>query len=131
MYIPDSLDDLISYKDELPVTRRKLNNSVLIHDVKSDSTIKIPYNSIINKYREAFDPYIVRIELTEEEQRKYRFNPRRMSNDLYNTVEYWEILLYINEMSSCIEFDKQYVNVVYPNNIRDIINDILIIQSKN
>lgn len=49
--------------------------------------------------------------LTNEEYRKWRFNPWRMSEDLYKTTELWFMLLHVNEMFSAREFNKMRLKV--------------------
>lgn len=130
MYVATTLTELIENGKELQISHRNFNNSLLIHDNKSDNTIKVPFNAIINKYRDFFIPYTVRFELTEQEQSKFWYNPRLLSYDYYGTPEYWSILLYINDCASALDFKPTKLNLILKENIKEVINEILILQEK-
>lgn len=122
-----TLTELIEYGKDLEISHGKINSNLKIHDTKTGDIIKIPYSSIISKYREYFDPYIIRLELDEEEQRIYWHSPKMLSYDLYGTVEYWSILLYINESASILDFEPKFLNVIDKEHIQDIVNELMII----
>jgi archaellum component FlaG (FlaF/FlaG flagellin family) len=63
------------------------------------------YDTIMNQYT------VDRI-LTEEEYQKYKYRPKRLSSDIYGTIDYWYILLMINKMSSTLQFTKKRIKVL-------------------
>lgn len=128
MYIPDTLSELIDYGKGIQLSHRNFNNSLFLHDVKSDETLKLPFNPIINKYRDFFDKHIVTVPLSEEEQNRYWYKPKMLSLAYYDSVEYWSIILYINDCGSVIDFHPTKVNLVIKEDLRELINEILIIQ---
>lgn len=130
MYIPTTLTELIAYGKNLEVSHRNFNNKIFLHNVKTEETLKLPFNPIINKYRDFFDEHIISLELTEEEQDKYWYKPKQLSYDYYGTVEYWSILLYVNQMASAINFTPVKLNLVLKEDILDLVNEILIIQAR-
>ena len=130
MYIPTTLTDLIESGKELQLSHRKFNNKIFLYNTKTDETLKLPFNPIVNKYRDFFDDHIVRFELSEEEQREYWYKPKKLSFDYYGSVEYWSILLYVNEVASAIEFTPTKLNLVLKEDILELINELLIIQSR-
>jgi len=56
-------------------------------------------------------PLVKTMTFTSEEYRKYRYNPWRLSDDLYGTTELWFMLLHINEMFSVNEFNLRTIKV--------------------
>ena len=96
MYIPTTLSELIEYGKNIELSHRNVNNRIFLHNVKSDEILKLPFNPSINKYRDFFGKHTVRLELTEEEQDRYWYHPKKLSYDYYGSVEYWSIILYIN-----------------------------------
>jgi len=50
--------------------------------------------------------------LNDSDINKYRFRPKRLSSDMYNTVDFWYILLMINNMTSCTDFNKRRIRVL-------------------
>jgi hypothetical protein len=50
--------------------------------------------------------------LTDDEFKKYKYRPKRLSNDIYGTIDYWYILLMINKMSSVFQFVKKKIKVL-------------------
>jgi len=74
MYIPTTLTELIEYGKNLELSHRNFNNKIFLHNVKTDETLKLPFNPIVNKYKDFFDSHIISLELTEEEQDKYWYS---------------------------------------------------------
>jgi hypothetical protein len=50
--------------------------------------------------------------LSEDEFKKYRYRPKRLSNDLYGSIDYWYILLMINKMTTSMEFVKKRIKIL-------------------
>lgn len=129
MSIPATIPDDIRRGATSQKTHRVLNNSLCINYANSGETVRMPLNSIIAKYKEYFDNYIDEVELTEDEQRTYRYSPKKFSQDMYGTTEYWSIILYINECHSVMDFEPVKVKYVIPQSITDLINEILILEN--
>lgn len=131
MIVPTTISELISYGKGLEISHRTLNNDVKIHDVKTDVTMTLPFNAIVNKYKDFFDKYTYGLEMTEEEIRRYRFSPKLLSQDQYGTPEYWSLILYINECASVLDFEPtKYVNLVDKDKLKELINELLIIDER-
>lgn len=128
MAIPATINDDILRGAGTRKTHRSFNNSLLIEYQGSDEGIRMPANSIISKYKEYFDPYIDTVELNEEEQRKYRYSPKKFCQDMYGTIEYWSLILFINECHSIIDFEPVKLKYIVPESIADLINEILILE---
>ena len=86
----------------------------------------VPAQSLVCRYYDALKPHIVEKTFTEEEMKRYKYNPRFLSYDLYGTPELWADLLYINNMVSVSSFNKSTVKV-FPTNIIDLIIEIKVI----
>ena len=130
MYTPPTLTELIEEGKSSQISHRNFNNTIFLHDVRNDDIIKLPYNAIINKYRDFFTDHIVRFELTDDEKDRFWYKPKYLSYEYYGTVEYWSIILYINECGSSLEFTPDKLNLVLKEDIRDLVNEILIVQKE-
>lgn len=129
MTIPSTIREDIEQNTDQDMSHRTFNGCVYLHYVQNGETIKIPLNHIIDKYKEYFDPYIEDFEITEEEERKYLYSPKKLSLDIYKTVEYWSILLYINECHSIIDFKPSgTIKAIRPDTLTKLLNEILILE---
>ena len=90
MIIPSTIREDIDQNSDQELSHRTFNGCAYLHYVKNGETIKIPLNHIINKYKEYFDPYIEKFDITEEDERKYLYSPKKLSLDVYKTTEYTE-----------------------------------------
>lgn len=88
-----------------------------------------PQQTIVCRYYDSLKPYIVTKTFTEDEKRRYKFNPRFLSYDLYGTPELWAELLYINNMVSVTEFKKDTVKVFTTDIINALVEIKLIIEN--
>ena len=130
MYIPVTIEENIENIESAKISHRSLNSVSFIKNIKSEDILKIPFNPIYNKYKDFFDKVTVDIPLTEEEQKKYRYSPKRVSLDMYGTVHYWSIILYINDSPSVIDFTPERLRIVYNDRIEEVINEIMILNRK-
>lgn len=73
----------------------------------------VPYQTLICRYYYALKPFITEKTLTDEEYRKYKNNPKLLSQDLYETPELWSAILYINDVLSIADFKKKTVKVFH------------------
>ena len=67
MIIPSTIREDIDQNSDQELSHRTFNGCAYLHYVKNGETIKIPLNHIINKYKEYFDPYIEKFDITEED----------------------------------------------------------------
>lgn len=68
--------------------------------------------SLIDKYIEELKIGSRLFYLTEDELRKYSYNPKRLSYDYFNgNTEYWFLILQINEMFSINEFNRDLIKI--------------------
>lgn len=143
MEIPASIGEQISNIKNMEVSYRKLHNTAEITynkeivsangGIKYDKTITIPYMSIISKYRHVLDGIpnlIVKVKFDDKMTRKYKYNPKKLSYDIYSTTELWFELLRLNHCSSVTEFNikNNIVNVYNVKQIKNILNEIMILE---
>ena len=81
-------------------------------------------DSFIQKYRSDLEELITTKVYTKDEVSKYVNNPWALSYDLYGSVEYWFLLLDLNNIYSATEFTSRTVKV-YDGSLPDVINTIL------
>lgn len=96
--------------------------------VLADNEVKLFVNddSILNLYESILRKYKVKRTMSNEEFRKYKYNPQRFAHDLYGNTEYWWLLLHANEMNSAAEFDRQTL-WIYTTDVIEAIKDILVV----
>ena len=85
----------------------------------------VNFENILTKYYPEFEIIKRRIELNNEEQVKYRCNPKLMSYDLYGTTELWFLILQANELKSSLDLVGDTVYLYDPSivsKVRSIIN---------
>lgn len=126
MAIATTISDLIELESEKDISHKTLNNDLYIYDHKLERTILLPFNALINKYKDYFSDYIVHIELTEEEKNVFRYSPKKMSLAQYGTTGYWSLILYINDCASVLDFDPDYVALIPRNKLEEMISDLII-----
>ena len=90
-------------------------------------------DSLLNVGGYVFDTYIsfihaikMKATLTREYKIRYKYNPKKLSLDLYDTEELWFLLLKINNITSEINFKPdKFVYIINPDYL-NILNEILI-----
>ena len=129
MNIPASMNEQIENAKSLEISYRTLHEQAILKDKISGRNIQIPFSSFTNKYKDFLNTIIVDVSLTDEERAKYRYKPKMVSYDSYNTTEFWNDLLIINNFFSLSEFQPGETMKVYdPNKLKDYINEIMIIE---
>lgn len=97
-------------------------------DYISDISTKQFYigDNLASEYARFLSNIVTTKDMTDEEFRKYRCNPWRLSDDLYGTTEFWFMLLHLNEMYSATEFTRRKIKI-YKAELPDRINDIEVV----
>jgi hypothetical protein len=81
-------------------------------------------DSFIQKYRTDLEDLIMTKTFTKEESAKYMCNPWALSYDLYESVEFWFLLLDLNNMYSATEFTQTTIQI-YDGSLPDVVDKIL------
>lgn len=91
------------------------NGKLILHQEpgKTDDLIRFPFYNIFIANRELFDNIKIQYPLA----KKYYFQPKRLSMDLYGDVGLWHILLALNKCRSSIDFISEKIFVLDPNQV--------------
>lgn len=98
-----------------------INNNV--RSLVSDSSILTAYDAKLSEYKKQYT-------FKDDEYRKYRYNPWRVSQDVYGTTEYWFLVLHANELYSAAEFDLHTL-WLYTTNVTEALQDIIAIEDRD
>lgn len=128
--VPTTVEDDIRSGKGRQISHRSVNHELILEYKYGDKGLKMPCESIISKYKEYFDNYIYTVPLDQNDQVRYRYAPKIVSQDFYGTVAFWSIILFINECHSIIEFEPTELKYVDPKYIRDLIEEIFILEEK-
>lgn len=85
--------------------------------------------NLYEKYYEILLDHVVIATLTEAEYRRYRFQPKLLSFDLYGTKELHYMLLRLNHVYSVINFDFTEVRVFKPT-VLNLLNEIMVVEAE-
>jgi hypothetical protein len=124
------MEDHIDQIKKLEISYRKLHDTAIIRN-KDDAlgNIEIPFQSILAKYRNFLDTIVITVNLDDTLARRYLYNPKLMSYDIYGTVEFWAELLRLNHCSSTVMFKpKDDVKFYDVNQLKSFINEIMILE---
>lgn len=126
--IPVTLTDQVNEIRNVEITYDNLHPKALLHDAKTDITIRIPYSSITNKYKDYLSTIVITKELTDDEKRNYWFKPKTVSYDIYRTTELWDTLLILNYYTSISQFTPNVLRYYDPTRLKAFLNEIMIIE---
>jgi len=120
-----TITDSIELGKMQSVSHGHMQYKVQLQTDKGDTVIA-NYGSIIDKYMPVLNKYIYEWTMPYEEYTKYKYQPKRLSLELYGTIELWSALLSINHVYSISGFDLQTIRIFDPAEIMSVIEEILI-----
>ena len=126
MIVPATVPEQVSLAKDMEISYRTLHPSLVISNVKDDDVIRVPYSSIINKYKDFLSTIVVEIKLDDAMREKYMYKPKMVSNELYGTTELWSEILILNNAYSVIEFRPRVLKCYDPNRFKSFINEIIL-----
>lgn len=99
-------------------------NSSFIDEVDN---VKYSTYNVVSDYLDELrsDDYCVTIELSDEELAKYMYRPKLLCYDIYGNTELHFIILLINDMYSCKQFNKKKLLMPTQDMMKEISNKIL------
>ena len=124
-----TIKSIIDEGKNLKIINRELSLKEIMVNSVGEKIVVNMYN-LYEKYYELLLDHTARVVLSEQEQMRYRFNPRLLSKDLYGTIELHYMLLRLNHVYSVINFDFTEVTVFKPSVIT-LLNEIMVIESEN
>lgn len=128
MSTPSTITEQIENVQSLEISYRTLHVNTTLADEETSRIIEIPYRSLIDKYHDFFDNILVVITLPEELQMLYKFNPKRVSFDLYGTTELWAEILTLNGCISILDFKPVDLFVYNTEQFKPLINEMMILE---
>lgn len=128
MIVPATVPEQVSLAKDMEISYRTLHPSLVISNVKNDDVIRVPYSSIINKYKDFLSTIVVEIKLDDAMREKYMYKPKMVSNELYGTTELWSEILILNNAYSVIEFTPRVLKCYDPNRFKSFINEIILLE---
>ena len=121
MDIKESLDTAL----QGDMTIAKLHYPQVLNDSRLGIKATVNYESRLDYFISSLNDYKSEMTLTQELYDKYKYNPKMMSYDLYDTTDYWWLLLQANEMHSAVEFNKRKVKYYSKSALKQLIPMIL------
>lgn len=74
-------------------------------EVYENRKLILPWEDILKKYRGDLESHIQTITMTDQQQRRWMYNPKVMSYDLYGTTELWFTIVQLNEVYSTTQLN--------------------------
>lgn len=122
-----SIQEVVDLGASLPISHHKMFMSDSFVD-KHLNSIHINTHSVINRYMEIIKKNSTVVKLTDDQLSMYKYQPKKLCMDYYNTLEIWSLILKLNDMTSILDFNKK--NLLLPtNSIFDLLNEIMILEN--
>lgn len=120
-----TIQELIDQIEAKEISYRNLHTTFCIR--QNNEVIQVPYKSMIREYMDLMAEDAITVSLPADEVRMYKFKPKKLSYDLYGTVELWAGLLELNKMYSTMDLTCEKPFLVFnPETVKEKINEILI-----
>lgn len=126
-YPPNKVGELKDYVNSCKKLELSRNN--LVMKVRQGDVI-CPYQSLLSRYHGALSQYVIEYELSDEEYKKYRYNPTLFCIDCYGTPELWADILYLNNMVSSTEFTKRKLKI-FASTIIDACSELIMLAEED
>lgn len=103
--LANTIDDFIASGKDAPLLTY-YNFSILQVEYSDDKKIAVHFTSdnLVNDYLDILKEAAQKVQLTEQEKRKYYYNPDLLSYDLYGTTELDFVIMIMNGVISNNEF---------------------------
>ena len=101
------LDYIASYESEEITSSAFFLKQVFTS--KLNAKILVNFNNLTIKYMPELKDIKVKVTLSNEEYNRYKYNPKRLSYELYGTTELWFLILEANELHSINQFDSRTI----------------------
>ena len=117
VYITDFIDKGLSNSTNLSYNLKYCKVDGIKKEIPSENLFLYKYRSLLLSVTEE-------LLLTDDDLVKYKYRPKLFSLDLYGTVEYWYLILIINNITSCSRFTIKKIKYIPPEKM-EIIDLIL------
>lgn len=125
-----SLNDYIRKYKDLPFKESTTSfveweyDNELVEDgeilAKDLDYFKLLLDNIIDKHSYFLEQYVYKVQLTEEQYRKYRCNAHRLAYDIFGNPSLWFLITNLNEMYSESEFDVHVFKMYRPDMMKQL-----------
>jgi hypothetical protein len=122
-----TIPELIELYKSFPITHETIHFKTSFVDNNSD-IVRFNFSSVLDRYYDFILSNCISITFTDKDWINYRFQPKRLSMNIYKTTELWSLILKLNNMTSMLEFDQQTLLLPPVQTINDIINEIMILE---
>ena len=85
---------------------------------------QLEIDNIINDYMDILNDIAEKVEMSQEEQLKYYYNPELLAFDLYGTTELDFVIMKLNGMVDPKEFDLPKIKLVRKSELIDVLSNI-------
>lgn len=126
--IPATMTEQVEVAKELEISYRTLHPCIIIKNARDGRNIQVPFSSIINKYKDFLSTIIVSVDLIEEDQQRFAYKPKLVSEELYGTPELWAEILLLNNAVSVKDFTPKVIYAYDPNRFKSFINEIMLLE---
>lgn len=100
------------------------NFSILVKFIGESSVIEYAQDNIIYDYMDELLAKAKDFELSDSDYIKYRYKPKLLSYDIYDTTELYFVILAINGMCSIKDFNKRKIKLLYKSDMMNLLNQI-------
>ena len=124
-----TIQDVIENGLALKLTIKDLAFKEVITNSAGEMFVINMYN-LYEKYYELLLEHTTIAVLSDEEYRKYRFQPKLLAHDLYGNQDLYYLLLRLNHIYSVINFDFTEVRV-FNTEVISLLNEIMVMESED
>jgi len=131
--VSNNVNDIYKIKDLITLGKENSLNLELTNIFAKNTNCEIIYpihNILRDSYRQIILRYCSKLELDDEDMIRYKYNPKKLSYDIYGGVELWHLLLWINNMTSVSQFNRKNILVFNPAYIH-ILSRIIDLEEEN
>jgi hypothetical protein len=126
--IPANLPEQVDTARDLEISYASLHPRATIYDEQTKRTIRVPYESLANKYKDFLDKLVIEKELSDDLKRIWWHRPKTVSYDIYGTTELWSEILVLNKCTSIREFTPNVLRYYDRSRLKEYINEIYILE---
>lgn len=91
--------------------------------------IRFPVFHVIDDYLDELKSMCVDVELSEREYLKYRYRPKILAYDIYNSIDLDFIILAVNGLADMKEFDLRTLKLLKKQDLTDALSSIYGVES--
>lgn len=86
--------------------------------------IEVVSQCLVDDYLQELDKISLKITLSNDEYRKYKYAPDILAYDVYGSTQLDFVIMFINDMIDPKEFDLKTIKLPYASLLNNVLNDI-------